>query len=329
MKIALFHMGSTMGGFASYTAHLYRALRIGGHEVKLMRPGARLETKMRLFTHEVPYQNVPIALARDCLVPAGWHMVITCLYWKVAPDFADELLRLGATLVVHDPTELSKELVAAVQKYGTRVVAIRSGNAIAFKATLTERVTYVPHPYVPVAVAKVARKFHAVAISRVDFDKHTEAIVAANKELPTEKQVRIYGRLNRMYEHHKLAKAHPDWRQFYFGEFPKTENAAVQLAAQSSLVVDMSLIAGDGGGTQYTFFEAWNAGSALVVDERWLHEGGEMQAGYNCVAATPETLAAVVRDGAPKAVYAGSRATMAAHSPESVGQAFSRFLEEQ
>jgi hypothetical protein len=44
----------------------------------------------------------------------------------------------------------------------------------------------------------------------------------------------------------------------------------VKLAADGQVVVDLSAISGDGGGTQYSFLECWDAGRPLVLNSRWI-----------------------------------------------------------
>ena len=47
-------------------------------------------------------------------------------------------------------------------------------------------------------------------------------------------------------------------------------------------IVDMSVIKGDGGGTQYTFLEAICRDCALVLHKDWVEQGDTFKDKYNC-----------------------------------------------
>ena len=44
----------------------------------------------------------------------------------------------------------------------------------------------------------------------------------------------------------------------------------------------MSIIKGDGGGTQYTFLEAIYHDCALILHKEWVDQGDLFKNGYNC-----------------------------------------------
>lgn len=313
MTLSLLYMTDVAyGGFASYATHLYRALAAQGVAVRLHKVGKRLESRIRSF-HGVPYQNVPVSYAEQ-----QRNVLVVCAYWKHNPNGLERILRAGAALVVHDPTELSPELTAAVIKYRTRVIAIRAGNVAGFSQRGLSNVRFVPHPYVRAQVSE-ERQRHAVSLSRLDYDKHCDVILEANALLPQGRRCEIWGACNRLYVHHKLGVAFPDWEQSYKGHFAKTLTAAVELAASARWVVDMSVIKGDGGGSQYTFLEAWDAGTPLIIHRQWAQPGGEMAPGTNCLAAgSPAELAqALGPDGAPRLVEGGLR-SLEAHAPSVV-----------
>ena len=47
-------------------------------------------------------------------------------------------------------------------------------------------------------------------------------------------------------------------------------------------VVDMSIIKGDGGGTQYTFLEAIYNNCVLILHKDWVNAGNLFKDKYNC-----------------------------------------------
>ncbi len=60
----------------------------------------------------------------------------------------------------------------------------------------------------------------------------------------------------------------------------------------------MSIIKGDGGGTQYTFLEAIHQDCVLILHSDWINAGNTFQAGVNCIAVSnAEELAQVIEKG--------------------------------
>ncbi len=69
-------------------------------------------------------------------------------------------------------------------------------------------------------------------------------------------------------------------------------------------MVDMSIIKGDGGGTQYTFLEAIYQDCVLVLHEEWVNKGSLFVSGVNCiVVSNEEELAKVMNIGIPEELY--------------------------
>ena len=48
-------------------------------------------------------------------------------------------------------------------------------------------------------------------------------------------------------------------------------------------MIDMSIIKGDGGGTQYTFLEAIHHNTLLILHNEWIDQGDLFQSGINCI----------------------------------------------
>lgn len=249
------------GGWASFTSHLYRGMVHAGYEPKLLKAGNRTEKHLRSFGRGIKYQNVSHA---DLIkVAEKNHILITALD-KNYHDIGLELLQRNATIVIHDPTELKPQVAETLQT--SKVVIIRE------LQHLLPNATYIKHPYQRRTPKKQINKRQAVAISRIDFDKYTNLIVEANLKL--EQPIDIYGFNNSMYAHFKLEPIDPDWKRNYKGTFDSDDLwSATKIAAQYHHVVDMSAIKGDGGGTQYTFLEAIDAGSNLILNTEWKPTG--------------------------------------------------------
>ena len=98
-----------------------------------------------------------------------------------------------------------------------------------------------------------------------------------------DKKIHIFGAENRLYVHHKLKDL--DFPKYWKGKFPKTlpiqyENK--DILNNCKFVVDMSIIKGDGGGTQYTFLEAIYHKCALILHHEWVSKGDIFIKDYNC-----------------------------------------------
>ena len=50
----------------------------------------------------------------------------------------------------------------------------------------------------------------------------------------------------------------------------------------------MSIIKGDGGGTQYTFLEAIHHEVVLILHNEWIEKGNLLESGINCIGVSNE-----------------------------------------
>ena len=76
-----------------------------------------------------------------------------------------------------------------------------------------------------------------------------------------------------------------NFHEYWHGKFPKTlplSHEEKDLLTNCNYIVDMSIIKGDGGGTQYTFLEAIYQDCALVLHKEWVEQGDIFKDKYNC-----------------------------------------------
>lgn len=257
---------SHAGGWPTFTCHLMHSLRMAGARTILLKCASRNWPNWREFGRGLRY----MAMNKETLLEESLKRptVIAAVTADYA-DIAGDMIEAGALIVIHDPTEL---------KPATRDIIDRCMCPIIDRESNLDHVqdaVYIPHPYMRIGVrgsgdvCEWPRMWNAVAYSRIDWDKHTEIIAEANRTLKD--PVRIFGFIGRPYAQHKLDKEMPEWRQFYYGPMSNSDLwAGARLATNARFVVDMSSIKKDGGGTQYTFLEAWDAGATLVLNQDWL-----------------------------------------------------------
>lgn len=270
MIVNLLHLvDSPTGGWPTFAAHLFHALTAAGAEPRLYRVTKTTQATQRDFGRGLTYQNVSPTAAEGLVEREA--TVLTAVS-KKSWELAAKLVSAGAVPVVHDPNELANPAIPDMLG-GHRVVVIRPAMVPLLKEIQAD-VRFIPHPYQLSGVdvpPPAARPMHAVAICRVDFDKHIDEILDANAKLPPSHHVFLAGYENRQYAHFKLDIHYPDWRKWYIGPMAKDDLwAGARMAAQARYVVDLSRIPHEGGGTQYTTLEAWDAGARVILSKDWL-----------------------------------------------------------
>lgn len=330
MKVDLFYNSpNTYGGWVTYTSHLIDTLQAVGAEVSLFKLTRRGEKRTRNFGYDKRYRNISIeeALARSNvkLIVAG------------AKNFrktTDTLYHDGnASIVVHDPTELKNlpepldmNRCVVIRQRGVETLPLANNSIL-----LPYRPTFIRHPYVQKELPFASRKHLAISTSRIDFDKHTEILLDANRLLPEEKKIVIRGFENRLYTKFKIVPKYPEWVQSK-AHYPRENDYAFNLMCDYIFNVDMTLIKGDGGGTQYTWLEAWNAGCIPIIHKEWLLDTpDDMRENYNCIVIeTAKELAEVLQmpmsDTTLQSFRQNGFDSLKQHEPEIIGEQYLTFF---
>lgn len=281
-------------GEGVFTAHLCRGLEGIGEEYRLLKLKnvSRPET-YRNFGFGLKYRNVGMTQLR--MMTKYDEPILIVAPGKRHSESIERLSGLGVRMVVHDSREL-RHGWNPTKLY--RPVVIRDA-----MKKLVHGSVWLPHPYQrryeekPQELAYSAKKGY-VSVARVDYNKNTHLILAANRLLPASMKVRIVGRENRMYSYHVLRKKFPEWSGSQGFSCDDLHEGVVQCLPRVGCV-DMTIMPdGDGGGTQYTFFEAIDAGTVPIVHPTWPRRGDEMRAGFNCMSPVdddPETIARLLR----------------------------------
>lgn len=287
MSVALFFMYRSFGGgTTSYTVHLYEGMRRAGLDPRIYRVKERGEHNERPFSRYdgVTYRNVTSDEALKIVKRYPSLMTAPCnsKYLEFDPLIIGKLMRAGMRIVIHDPNEFEIYDHLKNRESVQTPFCIRTSMKKFFP-----RAVHVPHPYVrefkATEYVKSEREHLAVSVARVTFVKRTELILEANEKLPKRDQVVIRGAENRLYTRFKILPRFRSFRQGSVG-FPMTWGASARECARGKFAVDFTWFPDDGGGSQYSFMEAWDAGAVCVLHQDWLRYEGEMKDGVNCVA---------------------------------------------
>ena len=336
MKVDLFYLSpNPYGGWVTFTSHLMEALKEVGIYCELFKIRPKSELKSREFGYSKRYRNVSMqeALSRGNvkLIVAG------------AKQFKEQTQTLydnGACIVVDDPTEL-KNLPDNLDY--SRCVSIRKIGARTLNGS-----TFIRHPYKCFTEKDVnaqtlieysegfskkgSRPKKAISTCRIDFDKRTHILLDANRLLEEENKIDIRGFENRIYTRFKIVPHYPEWVQSK-AHYPREESFAFQMMTNCIYNVDMTQIIGDGGGTQYTWLEAWNAGCIPIIHKNWLlDQPDDMIPDKNClVVDSAEDLAALLSQEEDHNSLADMRThcldSLKQHAPNITGEQYKTFLE--
>ena len=291
------------GGVPVFIAHLCMSLEQMGYAPRIIRIAKKDHLSPKEFTHG---QQVLYMSLESCKALAETAPSILCTPTssgvskeKFDPSIALFCEDYDVPVIIHDIAEFYPDVLERAKQGRIRVLCIRERVREQLKALGVEA-TFMPHPYVSFTgyATDLTSRWRGVGATRVDFRKKTAILVEANKlqRVADGPRVQLYGALNRMYAHHVLDKVDRDWRVNYHGDFEPTAWAAVLLYSRHQLAFDLTVIKGDGDGTQYSFLEAIDAGCVLVLHKEWIRTGkGEMRPGVNCLTVeTPEEVATLL-----------------------------------
>lgn len=265
------------GGWVTFTAHMsiknnYNVYKIGNNT----------EKRKRKFGYGVDYQNLniqDILSLNDIMISA-----IDKQYYQYLHLFPD-----NTKLVIHDPTELktgkkSNPLIDDKLLYKFKIYVIRKNVKDYIKNNFNIETTLINHPFYQYPISDKPKIYnYAVSISRIDFDKNTDIILKANKLLPDDKKISIFGAENRLYVYHKLKQL--DFHKYWNGKYEKTLPMLFndkQILKSPIFMIDLSVISNDGGGTQYTFLEAIYNDCILILHNDWINKGNTFIDKFNC-----------------------------------------------
>jgi len=314
--ISLFCIGDLSGGIKSYSIHLQRLLELHYDcKVTLYKVKPRTEGRKRLIYGDFHYVNVDADDAVEIANETPSIITYFANYKRsLNADYCRKLLEYGIPIVVQDLRGLN----GIDEKFLATNVVVMSEAAHA--QIPGSKLLY--QPYIRFGGNKT-NEFNAICMTRVDREKHTDMILEANKLIGLKNlNIHLCGIVDRLYEYRSLKDKYPNWRRYYMGTPELLGYTAQGLVGMHRFAVDMSTLKNDGGRTQYSFFEAMDVGTTLVVNNEWLKYPGDMKDGYNCIGvSTPEELAIVVK-GSPVDLSEGYAKTLKFHSSWELAESY-------
>ena len=287
------------GGWVTFTAHLSHK-----YKAPIYKIAQRDEKKDRDFGYECNYRNLSIGeiikLNNIMITAVDKH------YWEYLHLFPPE-----TQIVIHDPTECkkSKNLNPLVQTTDHnskpllehfRIITIRESVQEYLTNVFNVQSQFMPHPFFSYDIPNINGLGHkCVSIARIDFDKNTDILLKANQLLENKSDhIYLFGAENRLYVHHKLKEL--GIKDYWKGKFPKNLSPIYDgksILKDAKYMIDMSIIKGDGGGTQYTFLEAIYHDTVLILHKEWISKGDLFISGHNCIGVgSAEELAEVIKN---------------------------------
>ena len=294
------------GGWVTFTAHLSHKLNAPIYKI-----AQRNETFDRDYGYECKYRNRSIGeiIKLD-------NIMITAVdkhYWGYLHLFPKE-----TEIIIHDPTECKKSknnnpLVQNSDKNDKpllehfKVITIRESVQEYLMNQFSVKSLFMCHPFFSYKIPKIdGLGYKCVSIARIDFDKNTDILLKANQLLENKSDhIYLFGAENRLYVHHKLKEL--NIQEYWKGKFPKNLSPIYKeksILKDAKYMIDMSIIKGDGGGTQYTFLEAIYHDTVLILHSDWINAGQTFKSGHNCIGvSTHEELAEVIKNDLSTAKY--------------------------
>lgn len=307
MKIALLNFDlMEVGGVVTFERQVYDMFKDGGHTPTIFYTGGVNKASRELRKDgyiTVSYKKKDCKKMKTHLEKFDVILIPQAFCKNGSPEHLYPLKGKRVFIVIHDPAEdklkdraLLKLLLLNYEKLGIdlRAIFIRPAPKHYYETNYNlGKTIFIKHPYKKRCNEIQKKKDIIISTSRIDFDKHIEYIVANLDKF--QGSVKIYsGWVNRVYEWHILDGKYNWKRRNYCGGF-KFEDMP-RIYRDAKIMIDMSHIANDGGGTQYTFLEAMDYGVAIVGNEKWNTKNGEMKPNQHYIIANEENLADKVNE---------------------------------
>lgn len=319
-----------VGGFASFTNHMYHSLIAEGEDVNVLRCNLDKDEKSdrEIKSQGIVYRNVSVKTAikmtkKDLTLIAA----VARPDDMRDPDTLIKLVKAGAVCRVASTQEFKQfPHLEYLKKTDQLVLCIRKSLLPFFK-----NAKYLPHPYVPTN-NKHSRpdwddRKRACQLAMVAHNKNPEMVCQANHKVERSLRIKQLGKETTPWIGMNLKKKYP-WYEKPKGY--KSSAEGVALASNYKLAIDLSVYPNEGGGTQFCFMEAIDAGCINVLHREWTKVKGDMIEDENCLAiGSRKELVRVLegdKDKSLKRIYKNSLDILAAHSPHVVVRALRKAM---
>lgn len=181
-------------------------------------------------------------------------------------------------LIIHDPNEMS----AYVNEYEGPIFTLRRRNQECMKQMFGKETTLLrmPHTNWIREGLKKEKNGKTLSMFAISFRKHPEIILDAIKNYQAD--VDFYGTYNsgsKLTEYQLLKPKHPDWRDYYKGEY---EGDKIDFISQYKFFWDMTAVKNHGG-FQYTDLECFSAGTPIIINRKFYdNDGFDHKERVNC-----------------------------------------------
>lgn len=303
--ISLFYARDGVGGGStSFTIHLVKGMQMAGIPVTLYRFTSKPKESRTLASYEGIVCHFVTADEAKAIVQSGPSLLVApeASAKLPCPTLVEDLMRLGMRVVIHDPNEFMS--TRGKKKGVFNHLDDRSivKDPICIRPSMKEHfpsATFIPHPYLREFSGYVGGDFTkrkaACSIARLTFVKRPKIILDTNRLLLPQDQIAFHSLENRLCTF-ALKSKYPELTQGGTN-LPLVWGISAKYAAGYRYAVDMTYFPMDGGGSQYSFMEAWDAGCVNVLHKDWLRYKGEMAHGHNCYAVeSAEEIASLIAD---------------------------------
>lgn len=251
-----------LGGWEATVRHLYKSFQLAGVPADIW----CIENKRLNY---LPVKHLTIESLDKLNDYTAVHVII-----PQALKAKDYLLLRGIKrplfITFHDTSEIKKckTLIAMLKdKLPAKLIFFRQAMVDHF-GRLGLNGVVVPHPYVRdnEAIDYNAKRNIVISTCRVDFDKHNDIFLRAMPKIDGDCYVHT-GYIQWLYSRQiGFDKTAP----YYQGKFGFTIEERTRVYGTAKILVDLSTIAEDGGGMQYTFLEAMDYGLLPILNADWL-----------------------------------------------------------
>lgn len=224
---------------------------------------------VKMYNNSNPYYPINILWWEYMTFNQYDILLITSWFIEYNYDFLEYIEAPKKFIVLHDPAEIesNKEIINIIKKYDFKIITIRETVKNYLKNKYWLDSTYILHPYF--IENKKTKWNDLVCTARIDWDKHYEIIIEAQKI--KDNWIKIYWYENRLVTFNLKKKYNWIWNEIQNWWKWFDENQRKYILWNAKAMIDMSLFKNDWWWTQYTILEAWDYWVLCILNNGWLN----------------------------------------------------------